>query len=185
MPLKTLFSNLDFVYSTSAKPMGAYSPIHHIHNRLTPLNGSYQLSIKVDDNLPVHLKSKTLLVNTRKNAMGGNYENGYVKAELKTFDSFYVVLDTIAPKIIPVNISNGANLTSASKIQFKISDNLSGIDSFSALLDGNWVLMEYDSKTNSLWHHLEKSISKGKHDFQLIVSDKKNNTAMFHAVFYK
>lgn len=185
MPLKTLFSNLDFVYSTSAKSMGAYSPIHHIHNRLTPLNGSYQLSVKVDDNIPLHLKSKTLLVNTRKSAMGGNYENGYVIAELKTFDSFYVTLDTIAPKIIPVNISNGANLTSASKIQFKISDNLSGIDSFSALLDGNWVLMEYDSKTNSLWHHLEKSISKGKHDFQLIVSDKKNNTAMFHAVFYK
>lgn len=185
MPLKTLFSDLNFVYSTSPKPSGGYSPIHHVHNRLIPLNGSYQLSIKVDETLAPHLRSKALIVNTRKSAMGGNYENGFVKAELKNFDSFFVSLDTIAPKITPINISNGANLASASKIQFKISDNLSGIESFNALLDGRWVLMEYDSKSNSLWHILDKSISKGKHDFQLIVSDKKNNTAMFHSVFHK
>ena len=185
MPLKTLFSDLNFVYKTSAKPLGAYSAIHHVHNRLIPINGSYQLSIKVDDSLPTHLRSKALIVNTRKSAMGGNYINGFIKAELKNFDSFYVSIDTISPKIIPLNISNGANLAGNSKIQFKISDNLSGVDSFSALLDGRWVLMEYDSKTGSLWHRFDETIVKGKHDFQLIVSDKKNNTAMFHAVFYK
>jgi hypothetical protein len=185
MPLKTLFNDLNFVYKTSAKPLGAYSAIHHVHNRLIPINGSYQLSIKVDDSLPTHLRSKALIVNTRKSAMGGNYINGFIKAELKNFDSFYVSIDTISPKIIPLNISNGANLAGTSKIQFKISDNLSGVDSFSALLDGRWVLMEYDSKTGSLWHRFDDSIVKGKHDFQLIVSDKKNNTAMFHAVFYK
>jgi hypothetical protein len=185
MPLKTLFNDLNFVYKTSAKPLGAYSAIHHVHNRLIPINGSYQLSIKVDDSLPTHLRSKALIVNTRKSAMGGNYINGFIKAELKNFDSFYVSIDTISPKIIPLNIGNGANLAGTSKIQFKISDNLSGVDSFSALLDGRWVLMEYDSKTGSLWHRFDDSIVKGKHDFQLIVSDKKNNTAMFHAVFYK
>jgi hypothetical protein len=45
--------------------------------------------------------------------------------------------------------------------------------------------MEYDSKSGSLWHRLDDLLIKGKHDFQLIVSDKKNNTTMFHAVFYK
>jgi hypothetical protein len=185
MPLKTLFSDLTFVYKTSAKPLGAYSQIHHVHNRLIPINGLYQLSIKVDDSLPTHLRSKALIVNTRKSAIGGNYINGFVNAELKSFDSFYVSIDTISPKIIPLNISNGANLAGNSKIQFKISDNLSGVDSFSALLDGRWVLMEYDSKTGSLWHRFDETIVKGKHDFQLIVSDKKNNTTMFHAAFYK
>ena len=185
MPLKTLFSDLNFVYKTSAKPLGAYSQIHHVHNRLIPINGLYQLSIKVDDSLPTHLRSKALIVNTRKSAIGGNYINGFVNAELKSFDSFYVSIDTISPKIIPLNISNGANLAGNSKIQFKISDNLSGVDSFSALLDGRWVLMEYDSKTGSLWHRFDETIVKGKHDFQLIVSDKKNNTTMFHAAFYK
>jgi hypothetical protein len=184
-PLKTLFSDLNFVYNRTPKPVGGYSPVHHVHNSLIPLNGTYSLSIKADEDLPLNLRSKALIVNTKKNAQGGFYENGYVKAELKTFDRFYVALDTIAPKIIPVNIRDGVNLASASKIQFRISDNLSGIDSFTALLDGRWVLMEYDSKSGSLWHRLDKTLSMGKHNFQLIVNDRKNNTAMYHAVFYK
>ena len=184
-PLKTLFSNLNFVYSKSPRPIGGYSPIHHVHNRLIPLNGTYSLSINTAEDLPSNLRSKALIVNTRKIAQGGYYENGFVKAELKTFDSFYLTLDTVAPKIIPLNIRDGVNLASASKIQFRIADNLSGIDSFTALLDGRWVLMEYDSKSGSLWHRLDDLLIKGKHDFQLIVSDKKNNTTMFHAVFYK
>ena len=184
-PLKTLFSDLNFVYNRSPKPIGGYSPVHHVHNRLIPLNGSYSLSIKADDDLPLNLRSKALIVNTKKNAQGGFYENGYFIAELKTFDSFYITLDTIAPKIIPLNIRDGVNLDSASKIQFRISDNLSGVDSFTALLDGRWVLMEYDSKSGSLWHRMEDALSKGKHDFQLIINDRKNNTAMYHAVFYK
>ena len=184
-PLKTLFSDLNFVYNRSPKPIGGYSPVHHVHNRLIPLNGLYSLSIKADDDLPLNLRSKALIVNTKKNAQGGFYENGYVIAELKTFDSFYITLDTIAPKIIPLNIRDGVNLASASKIQFRVSDNLSGVDSFTALLDGRWVLMEYDSKSGSLWHRLDDTLSKGKHDFQLIVNDRKNNTAMYHAAFYK
>ena len=184
-PLKALFSDLNFIYSKSPKPIGGYSPIHHVHNRLIPLNGTYSLSINANEDLPSHLRSKALIVNTRKIAQGGYYENGFVKAELKTFDSFYLTLDTVAPKIIPLNIRDGVNLASASKIQFRIADNLSGIESFTALLDGRWVLMEYDSKSGSLWHRLDDLLVKGKHDFQLIVSDKKNNTTMFHAVFYK
>jgi hypothetical protein len=184
-PLKTLFSDLNFFYSRSPAPIGGYSPIHHVHNRLIPLNGTYHISIKTDEDLPSNLRSKALIVNTRKIAQGGYYENGNVNAELKTFDSFYLALDTVAPKIIPINIRDGVNLASALKIQFRIADNLSGIDSFTALLDGRWVLMEYDSKSGSLWHRLDDLLVKGKHDFQLIVSDKKNNTAMFHAVFYK
>jgi hypothetical protein len=184
-PLKTLFSDMNFVYSRSPRPIGGYSPIHHVHNRLIPLNGTYHISIKTDEDLPSNLRSKALIVNTRKIAQGGYYENGTVNAELKTFDSFYLALDTVAPKIIPINIRDGVNLASALKIQFRIADNLSGIDSFTALLDGRWVLMEYDSKSGSLWHRLDDLLVKGKHDFQLIVSDKKNNTAMFHAVFYK
>jgi murein DD-endopeptidase MepM/ murein hydrolase activator NlpD len=185
LPLKTLFSNLNFVYSKSPRPIGGYSPIHHVHNGLIPLKGTYNLSINTAEDLPSNLRSKALIVNTRKIAQGGYYENGSVKAELKTFDSFYLTLDTVAPKIIPLNIRDGVNLASTSKIQFRIADNLSGIESFTALIDGRWVLMEYDSKSGTLWHRLNDLLVKGKHDFQLIVTDKKNNTAMFHALFYK
>lgn len=185
LPLNTLYSNLDFTYKSSARPAGGYSPIHHIHTRLIPVHNPYYVSIKADEDLPIRLRSKALIVNNKKVAQGGVYENGYIRAELKNFDSFYITTDTIAPVIIPVNISSGRNLSAASRIQFRISDNLSGIDSFTALIDGRWILMEYDFRTGALWHRFDGTITSGRHDFQLIVNDKKANAGMYHAVFYR
>lgn len=185
IPLNTLYSNLDFMYRRSARPAGGYSPLHHIHNRLIPVHNSYFLSVKPDDDLPVQLRSKAVILNSKRISQGGVYENGYIRAELKNFDSFYIAVDSVAPRIIPVNISNEKNMTVTSRIQFRISDNLSGIESWTALIDGRWVLMEYDFKTGALWHQFDGSLSSGKHDLQLIVSDKKANTAMFHAIFYR
>ncbi|HQS51754.1 MAG TPA: M23 family peptidase, partial [Daejeonella sp.] len=81
IPLKTLYSDLNFVYKTTPRPAGAYSPIHHIHNRLIPLNGPITMSIKADDNLPAELQSKALIVNHLKKTQGGIFENGYVKTD--------------------------------------------------------------------------------------------------------
>lgn len=185
LPANALYSDLNFVYSSSAKPAGAYSVIHHIHNRLIPVHAAYSLSVKADENLTEKLQSKALIVNSRKIAQGGTYENGFVKAELRGFDSFYITVDTIAPKIIPVNISNGKAMTGVSRIQFRISDNLSGIKTYKAMIDGRWVLMDYDAKTGSLWHSFDEHTSSGKHDFELMVSDMKSNTSTFKAIFYR
>ena len=131
------------------------------------------------------MKSKALLVNSRKVAQGGTFVNGYVKAELRNFDSYYITVDTIAPRIVPVNISNGQTMAAASRIQFRISDNLSGINTFNARIDGRWILMEFDAKTGSLWHRFDELTAKGRHDFQLIVSDMKSNTSTYQAVFFR
>jgi len=72
-----------------------------------------------------------------------------------------------------------------SKLNFKISDNLSGIRSFNATIDGQWVLMEYDPKRALTWHTLDKALPKGKHHFQYIVIDMKGNSKTFNATFYK
>ncbi len=185
IPAKTLFSDLNFVYKSAARPIGGSSPIHHIHNRLIPLNGPVTLSIKVDENLPVELQSKTLIVNLIKKTQGGIFENGYVTTEIRNFDGYYVTIDTLAPRIIPVNLSNGVSMVNISKILFRISDNLSGIKSFNAMINGNWVLMEYEPKTGSLWHRFDESTNKGKNDFELTVSDMKDNLSTYKATFYR
>jgi hypothetical protein len=162
LPLNSLYSDLNFVYKTAAKPAGAYSPIHHVHNRLIPLNGPITLAIKADDSLPVELQSKALIVNLLKKTQGGIFENGYVKTEIRNFDSFYIMTDTLAPRIVPVNISNGASMVNIPRILFRISDNLSGIKTFNAMINGQWVLMEYEPKTGSLWHRFDELTLKAK-----------------------
>ncbi len=185
IPAKALYSDLNFVYSSSPRPLGAFSAIHHVHNRLTPIHSAYSLEIKADENLSEALRSKALIVNSKKAAQGGSYENGYVKANIRSFDSFYIVVDTIAPRIVPVNITDGKSMTGIPRIQFRISDNLSGIKSFTGKINGRWILMEFDPKTASLWHTFDENTPTGKQNFQLQVTDMKSNINTFNATFYR
>jgi murein DD-endopeptidase MepM/ murein hydrolase activator NlpD len=185
LPKGTLYNDLNFSYKKTAKPQGnAYSAIHHIQNNLTPLHVGFELSIKADSMLSNYQK-KALIVNTNRVSQGGVYENGYVKANPRNFGSFFIAIDTIPPKIIPVNIANGKNMNGSSKISFKISDNLSGIKSFNGYIDGKWVLMEFDAKTASLWHSFDEQTTTGKHNFELLVIDMKDNIKKYAAEFYK
>lgn len=184
-PMGTLYNDLNFSYKKLPKPAGnAWSAIHQIHNRYTPLHIGFDLWIKAD-NLPENLRSKALIVNTDGSSQGGSFESGFVKATPKNFGSFYIATDTVAPRIVPVNIGEGRNMAGLSKIIFKISDNLSGIKSFNGYIDGKWVLMEFDAKTATLWHSFDERTSSGKHNLELVVIDMKENTRHYNVGFLR
>jgi hypothetical protein len=158
--------------------------MHQIQNNLTPLHIGFELWIKADSTLNKY-QNKALIVNANRNSQGGYFENGYVKATPKNFGSFFIAIDTIAPNIIPVNIANGKNMAGLTKMSFRISDNLSGIKSFNGYIDGKWVLMEFDTKTASLWHNFDERTALGKHTFELIVVDMKDNTKRYSIEFFR
>ncbi|MGN8058283.1 hypothetical protein ACTJKN_18520 [Pedobacter sp. 22163] len=184
-PRGTLYSDLNFTYKKLPKPTGnAWSAVHQIHNRYTPLHIGFDISIKAD-NLPENLRSKAIIVNSNGSSQGGFFENGYVKATPKNFGSFYIATDTLAPRIVPVNIAEGKNMAGLSKIFFRISDNLSGIKSFNGYIDGKWALMEFDTKTATLWHSFDERTASGRHSLELIVVDMKENTRKYTVTFFK
>ncbi|MDQ0970039.1 murein DD-endopeptidase MepM/ murein hydrolase activator NlpD [Flavobacterium sp. W4I14] len=87
-PLGTLYSDLNFTYKKLPKPTGnAWSAVHQIHNKYTPLHIGFNISIKAD-NLPENLRSKALIVNSNGSSQGGYFENGYVKATPKKLRQF-------------------------------------------------------------------------------------------------
>lgn len=184
-PQGTLYSDLNFTYKKLPRPEGnAWSAVHQIHNRFTPLHIGFDLWIKAD-NLPENLRSKALIVTSNGSSQGGSFDNGYVKATPKNFGSFYIATDTIAPRIFPVNISEGKSMAGLSKIFFKISDNLSGIKSFNGYIDGKWALMEFDTKTATLWHSFDERTTSGKHTLELVVVDMKENTRRYAVNFFR
>ncbi len=184
-PMGTLYNDLNFAYKELPKPAGkAWSALYQIHNRYTPLHIGFNLWIEAS-NLPENLKSKALIVNSNGSSQGGYFENGFVKATPKNFGSFYISTDTIAPVITPVNISEGKSMAGLSKMIFKIRDNLSGIKSFNGYIDGKWILMEFDTKTATLWHSFDERTSKGKHTLELIVDDMKENTKKLNISFFR
>src|SRR3546814_1936460 len=72
-------------------------------------------------------------------------------------------------------------------IVLKISDDLSGIASYNGSIDGKWVLMELDGKTATLKHVFDERTparnGADKHTFRLVVTDMKNNIAVYEAAF--
>lgn len=184
-PKGTLYDDLLFDYKKLPKPQqNAFSAIHQIQDNLTPLHNGFELWIKADSTLN-NFQGKALIVNTNRVSQGGYYENGYVKANPRTLGSFFISIDTVAPKIVPLNITNGKNMANLSKISFRISDALSGIKNFNGYIDGQWVLMEFDTKTANLWHTFDERTMAGKHTFELLVTDMKDNIARYSIEFYR
>ena len=185
MPKGALYDDLHFTYSEGARPKDGYSMLQHVHNRFIPLFQSYELKIMPDAALTDALKPKAIIVDIERRSHGGNFEGGWVRTKTRSFGSFYVTVDTLSPTIQPQNISEGKDMGAISRVNFKIFDDLSGIQSFNGYIDDQWVLMEYDSKSRSLWHVFEGSLTKGKHQFRLEVVDWKDNRKTYEANFIK
>ena len=86
-------------------------------------------------------------------------------------------LIVLLPSVTAVNISEGKNLSSAKNIQFRISDNLSGIETYDSFIDGNWVFGKYVPKrgTYTIPFDTYNNISKGKHLLRVLVIDERGN----------
>jgi hypothetical protein len=177
-----LYDDLDFIYKALPQKPGAYSATHSIHNRLTPIHSNFDLWIKPDARIG-NLANKAVIVNTMAGSVGGVYHDGYVKAKPAAFGDFFIKLDTVAPVITPINILRGSNLAAVRSITLRASDALSGIKSYSAKVDGKWILLQQDYKTRIYRYIFDGSIEPGKHVFELTVTDNKDNTAQYTAEF--
>ncbi|MDF2159349.1 M23 family metallopeptidase [Algoriphagus sp. CAU 1675] len=80
----------------------------------------------------------------RKSFVGGIWEDGSIRFKTRNFGTFVLAEDAVKPTVTPVRINS-------SEIRFTIRDNLSGIQSFEAMIDGKWVLMRYEHKRALIW----------------------------------
>jgi hypothetical protein len=177
-----IYRDLWFEYSTDEMPDHAYSRVHSIHRATVPLHKSFSLWI-IPDTPPDVPKDKLLLarITDKGNyiSYGGKWEDGGVKASIRTFGDYVVLIDTIPPQIIQQNISSGIITSDRESVKIKIKDELSGIKHYRASLNGNWILMEYDAKNALLVYNIDERLKMGENQFYLEVSDQRDNTAVF------
>jgi murein DD-endopeptidase MepM/ murein hydrolase activator NlpD len=185
LPKGTLYNDIVFEYATTAKLAGSYSQQHRIYKSNTPIHQAYALNIKVDRSIPEKLQAKTLIKDTKGTSYESSYQNGWVNAQVKSFGTFYVTIDSIAPRITPITLNTNKIMTEKTKVVFKIADQLSGIGKFNGTIDGQWVLFEYDQKTGTLWHTFDERTKTGTHQLELEISDKKNNTTTYKTTFIR
>ncbi|MFC2118057.1 M23 family metallopeptidase [Bacteroidota bacterium] len=190
VPGNALYDSILFTYNVVDTTDIFYSPIHIVHNKYVPLHTSYAISIKTRG-LPKHLQNKALITGLDEEGefipLGGKWHNGFINTRLREFGNFTVIIDTLAPEIIAMDIDSMNNFIDTSEIKFIIKDDLSGIAKFEGKIDGKWVLFEYDQKNDLIIYKFdkEKLNTDIEHQLVLTVTDNKNNVAVFSSKFYK
>ena len=122
----------------------------------------------------------------RPNYITTTRKGNILTARSKTLGTFALVMDTISPTITPVNFQDKKWISKYRYLKVKISDDLSGISKYRATVNGKWILMEYDYKTNTLTHDFNDNIIKDtKNDLKIIVTDNVGNSSTFEATFFR
>jgi murein DD-endopeptidase MepM/ murein hydrolase activator NlpD len=158
-----------------------------------------------EDNIPIH-KNISITVDAsnykkedldklylgRLNYKGEPYYNTTYRkgtkltAKTRTFGSFALVSDTVAPTIQPVNFSDGKWISNNTTLEIRIEDDLSGIGSYRATINGKYILTEYNYKKDVLTYDFDDNIiSETENNLKVNVVDNAGNSATFEATFFR
>jgi hypothetical protein len=160
-----------------------------IHNPRVPLNKSFTLTFDVSKY--TEKEKKQLYIANINNKKYPNYQNTRKKKNkfyttTKTLGKYTLITDNQKPTIFLKNFKDQQWITKNNKIIVKIADKGTGIKSYRATLDGQWVLMEYDLKKRQIVYDFkDRKLVGAKHNLEVIVEDNVGNTNTLKATFYK
>ena len=101
-------------------------------------------------------------------------------ARYKELGNYTVGQDLKAPTITPL----GANTwISKQAFVFRLSDNLSGVQTYRGEIDGQYVLFEMNSKSVITYKFDKERLKKGKHTLKLTVTDAAGNRSEYKYSF--
>lgn len=131
-----------------------------LHLAMRPLPGGgleiNQAYIPINDYLTIeHTPGYPIAIDTmrtkaywvsggRESYLGGSWKNGRIEFKTRTLGQFQLMTDVTPPSVEILGASPKG-------ISARIRDDLSGIADFRALVNGEWVLMQYDYKRALLW----------------------------------
>jgi hypothetical protein len=164
----------DTLYLATEHTVLPESEVFTIGSSLVPLNKSIHVSLKTQREYPKE-QGYAVYRATGKFAyahIGGEWINGRIQFNTREFGNFTLLRDSIAPTITPQSITNNT-------VRFKIRDNLSGVASFKATIDGAWLLMHYDAKSATIWSERQDKDKLMKGPFELEVIDNAGNKQVY------
>lgn len=100
--------------------------------------------------------------------IGGTWNKSNVEFFTHSFGKYVVISDTVPPTILPASVTTKL-------LKFAIDDELSGIKEFKVLVNGEWLLMDYDYKTKAIWSTDEVNNPDSELVAEVTVVDKAGN----------
>ena len=149
---------------------------YQLNDKPVPLHGGCSLVIGVR-NYPIADTSKYYVARKykgRKSSAGGYFEDGFMFANIRELGTYSVAIDTVAPRIVPMNKPQWKT----GNIRFKIRDAETGIKDYKVYIDGKFVLFKFASKNATLSCMHPDRIKRGmKHRMEVVIADYCGNVA--------
>ncbi|MFR9495134.1 MAG: M23 family metallopeptidase [Rikenellaceae bacterium] len=176
IPAYALYESVEFkceeVVVDDAK---ALSKGYKILDVTTPLHKAMSVSIKAD--IALDLRNKvglSMIGRTGKvSFIRGEYVAGVVTANSRNAGTFYVATDTTAPTI-SLGIAEGSQQGGSSYFTCAVSDDLSGVSSYSATIDGEWIA--FNLVNGRLRHNFRSKPDGEQHELVVTVVDNVGNS---------
>lgn len=107
-------------------------------------------------------------------------------ARTRNLGTYTLAKDTVPPTIRTKNFKEKQWLNNYKYLSVHISDDLSGVDTYSATLNGEWILMEYEPKRNTLTYNFDDRIlDKRQCVLKVTVTDNVGNQNTLTTSFYR
>lgn len=114
-----------------------------INNEKTPLKDMITV-LWTPSGISMSPKTGVYDISSGRSYLGGTWVGSAIQFKTRRLGAFQLISDNEAPTIRPSRIS-------ADYLSFLISDNLSGIKNFNCYVNDQWVLMDYEYKSNKIW----------------------------------
>jgi hypothetical protein len=159
------------------------------HEDIIPIHKNITMSIDASN---YDAKDFSKLYIGRLNYRGKPYYNSTSRngnkltTRVRTFGNYALAMDTTAPSIKAVNFQHEKWISNNKTLKIKIEDDLSGISSYRATVNGKFILTEYNYKTDVLTYDFDDNIVKDtENNLKLIVVDNVGNSTTFEATFFR
>jgi len=160
-----------------------------IHTNTVPAHRNF--TITFDASKYAKEEQKQLFIARLDGKLKPSYLNTYKRgntftSRTRNLGTYTLAKDTVAPKIRTKNFKEKQWLNNYKYLSVHISDDLSGVDSYSATLNGEWILMEYEPKKSTLTYNFDdKILDKKQCVLKVIVTDNVGNQNTLTTAFYR
>jgi hypothetical protein len=161
----------DTLYFTETYKTTDKAEMFGLGNPLVPLFNAVEVVLK--PKRKYQEDKSTRVYNSNGATLGGSWENGAIRFFTKELGTFTIQQDLVPPGIARIYLTQRT-------ARFKIGDTLSGIASFEATINGEWLLMDYEYKTGILLAERLDKTKLLKGDFQLKVTDNAGNQRTYN-----
>lgn len=179
----SVYDTVNFEFKEVFSENGALSANITLNSQEVPIHTPITLAIRLTQPLPIHLRSKLVLLHQvqasklpgrgAQNAVAAKFDQGFAVVDISNFGNYQVAIDTVPPSI---KLSTSNNLKVGQSLRIQVEESMTYISHFAAYLeDGTWLNMR--RVKNEFIFSIPDSWKKSEQTIKIWASDANNNTS--------